>query len=61
MIRYVYDFRGVNLIRTEESAPVCGQDFCDACGDCLYCYGGDTCYETASGEHLWVEYSEEES
>ena len=23
--------------------PICGTDFCDECGDCLYCYGGDEC------------------
>jgi hypothetical protein len=29
--------------------PVCGEDFCDACGDCLYCYAEDTCAVT--GDH----------
>jgi hypothetical protein len=23
--------------------PVCGQDFCPGCGDCLACYGDDMC------------------
>lgn len=22
---------------------VCGEDFCDMCGDCLACYDGDPC------------------
>lgn len=22
---------------------VCGQDFCDACGDCMECYASDPC------------------
>jgi hypothetical protein len=26
------------------SGVVCGVDFCDQCGDCLYCYGYDPCY-----------------
>jgi hypothetical protein len=42
--------------RTEEAEPECGEDFCDACGDCLDCYGGDPCYESKSGEHFWVVY-----
>jgi len=32
----------------EMGDPVCGEDFCDECGDCLSCYGegwGDhTCF-----------------
>ena len=23
--------------------PVCGEDFCEDCGDCLVCYGEDDC------------------
>lgn len=23
----------------EIGEPICGRDFCDGCGDCLYCYG----------------------
>lgn len=26
--------------------------FCDACGDCLDCYGEDPCYLTADGKHI---------
>lgn len=26
----------------EKGEPVCGEDFCDECGDCLKCYG-DVC------------------
>lgn len=22
---------------------VCGEDFCEKCGDCLYCYGSEPC------------------
>ena len=25
--------------------------FCEACGDCVYCYGEDSCYKTG-GEHV---------
>jgi len=24
-------------------SPICGENFCDDCGDCLHCYGEDTC------------------
>jgi hypothetical protein len=29
--------------------PVGGEDFCEACGDCLYCYAEDECAVT--GDH----------
>ena len=45
------------LLRVEEAEPECGEDFCDRCGDCLHCYGGDPCYGIdAEGEHYWVVY-----
>ena len=50
---YIEDHRG-NVIRVENGEPRCGVDFCDTCGDCLYCYGEDRCYLNADGEHMWV-------
>jgi ferredoxin len=38
------------------AAPICGEDFCDLCGDCLACYSGDSCPE---GGHSWVVYAED--
>lgn len=38
--------------------PECGRDFCDACGDCLACYGGDPCWPRHKGPHLWVRYGD---
>lgn len=35
----------------EMGNPVCGEDFCDGCGDCLHCYG-DYC----NGGCDWVIY-----
>ncbi|HEX6827019.1 MAG TPA: hypothetical protein VF077_11950 [Nitrospiraceae bacterium] len=33
----------------------CGGVFCDACGDCSVCYGGDPCYATdPPGEHIFI-------
>lgn len=34
--------------------PVCG-DHCDACGDCLRCFGEDACGRDG-GDHVWVVY-----
>lgn len=46
--------RDFKIIKTEEAEPKCGEDFCDECGDCLHCYGGDPCYN--GGEHIWIVY-----
>jgi len=52
----VYDSHGTEIIgHVERAAPVCGEDFCDECGDCLYCYGDDEC-PSASGVHNWIYY-----
>jgi len=45
-------------IRDEDVEPECGRDFCDACGDCLVCYGGDECLSTSNGEHTFIRYIE---
>ncbi len=34
--------------------PVCGQDFCYECGDCLHCYRDDWCPCTENEEHVWI-------
>lgn len=47
------DKRG-KIVGSEERYPVCGEDFCDSCGDCLYCYWNDPCPE--SGAHFPVRY-----
>ncbi len=54
MTRYVFSERGDVLIRKEKAVPRCGKDFCDTCGDCLACYGGDKCFEKPF--HYWVTY-----
>jgi protein gp37 len=33
--------------------PVCGEHYCEQCGDCLACYGGDRCYESSDGKHAY--------
>ena len=59
MIRHVYNRDGTKLLRREEAEPVCGEDFCDACGDCLHCYYGDGCCSGERTEHWWVVYEDE--
>jgi hypothetical protein len=39
--------------------PVCGEDFCENCGDCLVCYWENEC--VYGGNHLWLIETEEES
>ena len=61
MIKHIYSHNGRVLLRTEEAVPECGKDFCDHCGDCLACFGGDPCYNGTGDErpeHYWVEYEE---
>lgn len=59
MIKRIYDHRGEKQLRTEIATPNCGEDFCDRCGDCLDCYGGDPCPEADGLAHSWVEYEKE--
>lgn len=37
------------------ATPRCGFDYCDRCGDCLYCYEDDPC-APGSQWHTWVVY-----
>jgi hypothetical protein len=48
-------------IRTEEREPECGEDFCDACGDCLVCFGGVECSQNNGGSHDFVVYEKPQS
>ena len=54
MILFVYDKTGDKVLESEIAEPVCGEDFCDTCGDCLACYGDDLC--TEDDFHFWVRY-----
>lgn len=44
--------------RVDELAaePECGRDFCDKCGDCLYCYSEDCNSHDYCGLARWVLY-----
>lgn len=54
MKKHIYDRRGINLLLVEDDTPICGEDFCETCGDCLSCYGGEPCLD--DGQHYWVQY-----
>jgi hypothetical protein len=56
MKKHYYD-KNDKLVKVEEEEPVCMVNFCDSCGDCLHCYGADSCKD--GGSHLWVAYSYE--
>lgn len=57
MTRHVFDRNGTTLSRKEQADPVCGEDLCDSCGDCLHCYGyEDSCRGGSS--HYWVVYED---
>lgn len=62
MKKYIYSEQDSNkLLRIEEAVPECG-DYCDRCGECLACFGGDECWNGSEfvGEHFWVEYEDEQ-
>jgi hypothetical protein len=56
MVAEIFTEAGDIFLREEERTPECGTDFCDRCGDCLHCYGGDPCVHDARGEHRWIIY-----
>lgn len=45
-----------SYVEEERGEPECGTHFCDKCGDCLHCYGGDPCYTGSTDQHMWVVY-----
>jgi hypothetical protein len=53
----VFNETGDNLLRIEQRQPVCGEDFCDHCGDCLACFGGEPC-GVENATHVWVVYED---
>jgi len=59
MKRAVADHLG-KVVGQEEAEPVCGQDFCDTCGECLVCSCSfeDPCIDGRG--HFWVRYKEKE-
>lgn len=58
MKKHLYNHAGTKFIREVEAEPVCEQDFCDACGDCLACFGDGDCYcgHNDDCSHFWVDY-----
>lgn len=61
MKKHIYGKQSDKLLRVEDADPECGEDFCDRCGDCLHCYGGDPCWDGGAEhpDHYWVVYEDE--
>jgi len=57
MIKEIYDLSEGTKLREEEAEPVCGEHFCDECGDCLSCYGAEEYCREAGQSHTWIEYT----
>jgi len=38
-------------VHKKYKGPICGEDFCEDCGDCLVCYGEDDCAVTGEPHH----------
>lgn len=47
--------RDGSYVELEMGDPVCGEDFCDTCGDCIYCYSED-CFRVQGHPSRWVIY-----
>ncbi len=55
----IWDTVTARMIHIDEGVtPVCGEDFCDNCGDCLACAdAGEPCPVIgACGGHRWIRY-----
>ncbi|MBZ0292493.1 MAG: hypothetical protein K8L99_07980 [Anaerolineae bacterium] len=54
----IYDEKTDEFMGTANLAPVCGEDYCESCGECLACCGEDSCwiYDVEQDEHFWVVY-----
>lgn len=49
---------GDECIAEIEAEPVCGEDFCDGCGDCLACQRHDLEDWCSAGSSRWVIYAD---
>lgn len=47
-----------DTVQVVATPPLCG-DYCDACGDCLHCYGEDACGHRGDEGHTWIVYAEQ--
>jgi len=56
MICFFFNVENSKYIGYMEASPKHNEDFCDACGDCLGCYGEDECMYSRDGSHMWVKY-----
>lgn len=55
--RHLADKAG-KIVASDAANPVCGEDYCDDCGDCLAC-SNEPCRASKSGQHRWIVYSDD--
>jgi hypothetical protein len=65
MIKSIYRSEGTNdiFLKAVDDQPVCGEHFCESCGDCLACaeeWDSKCIYNEYDGSHFWVEYDGEQ-
>jgi hypothetical protein len=58
MKRHIANLAG-EIVETDEATPVCGESYCDDCGDCLACCSSEPCRASKNGRHRWVAYSDQ--
>ena len=50
----------LNLQRDKPRIPICGEDFCEECGDCLHCYDGECVDDGSHNSYvLWYDRDED--
>jgi hypothetical protein len=54
---HIYAEGGRERLGLAQLEIACGEAFCDSCGDCIYCYGGEEW--CPGGSHWWVLYEED--
>lgn len=55
-MQIIYEYKKDKYRIILSGIPICMEDYCDSCGDCLSCNGEDSCYHSRDGEHFWVIY-----
>jgi hypothetical protein len=54
MKRAVVDSATGKELRQEDREPACNVDFCEDCGNCLYCYSDVICPANGAHGHRWI-------
>lgn len=55
----IVDRESDEIVEETTAIPVCGNDLCEECGDCIHCFGGNECAFTKDKQHVWMRYGDE--